>query len=61
MAATPHLHVGAAGRRGVDVHEHLARPGLGLVDVLDAQVARAVQDRRADHGSTTAFSAVPSR
>src|SRR5918992_3521067 len=61
MAAPPHLHVGPASGGGLDAHEHLARPGSGLGQLLDAQVSRPVQDGGAHQGSTTALSAVPSR
>ena len=57
MPAAVRLQIRAVGQRDLDLHEHLAGPGLGLRHVLDAQVARRVQPRRL-HGVNTTFSAV---
>ena len=46
MAAPIRLQVGAVGERELDLHEHVPRPRLGLRNVLDAQVAGRVEQRR---------------
>src|SRR5262245_26628409 len=54
------LQVGAVGERELDLHEHVARPGLGPRNVLDAQVTGAVEPR-CPHGTKTTFRASPRR
>ena len=49
MSVAPHLGVGPARRRRLDLDDHLT---LGVGDVLDPEVLRAEQDR-GPHGSTT--------
>src|SRR6478672_11976349 len=56
MAAPIRLQVGAVGERELDLHEHIAAPRLRIGDVLDAQVAGAVEARRL-HGVNTTLSA----
>ena len=46
VPVAPHLHVGAARRRGLDLDEHLAGLGLRVWTLLHPQVAGAVQDAR---------------
>ena len=60
MPAPERLQVGAVGERDLDLHEHVARPGLRPRHVLDPQVAGRVQQRRL-HGVKTTFSASPRR
>ena len=57
MSVAPHLGVGPARSRGLDLDDHLA---LGLENVLDPEVLRAEQNR-GPHGSTTIFRPVASR
>ena len=43
MAAAQGLDVGAAGERRLHPHHEAARLGLGHREVLEAQIARAVE------------------
>ena len=43
MAAQDALDVGVAARGGADAQDDLARAGDGLVDVVDPQIAGAVE------------------
>ncbi len=45
MPAPVRLQVGAVGERDLDLHEHVARAGPRVGDVLEAQVAGAVEAR----------------
>ena len=56
VAAAERLQVGAVGERDLDLHEDVARAGLRVGHLLDAQVARRVEPRR-PHGRKTTFSA----
>ncbi len=47
VAAPQGLHVGAAGERGLHPDHEAARFGLGHRDLLEPEVARAVEDLRA--------------
>ena len=60
MTAAERLQIGSVGQRNLDLHEHLARAGLGLRYILDAQVAGRVETRGL-HGVNTTFSAAPLR
>jgi hypothetical protein len=59
VAAAPRLHVGPAGGDGLDPDDDLAGRRDRVVDVDHAQVLEPEQHRR-PHGTTTAFSALPS-
>ena len=60
MAAPERLQVGAVGERDLDLHEHVARPRLGVWHVLEPQVAGTVEAERL-HGVNTTLSAPPER
>ena len=60
MTAAERLEVGRVGERDLDLHEHVAGARLGPLDLLDSQVARAVQPRGL-HGANATFSAAPER
>ena len=76
VAAAERLQVGAVGERDLDLHEHVAVVRrLGPRDVLESQVAGAVEDEGSHacgdrlqpapgfsaHGTSTTLSAAPSR
>jgi hypothetical protein len=60
MAAAVGLGVGAAGQRRLDADDELARARRGLGALLDADVARRVEDG-GPQGWNTTFSACPER
>jgi hypothetical protein len=60
MAAPVGLGVGAARQRRLDADDELARAGRRLGPLLDADVARGVEDR-GSQGWNTTFSARPER
>ena len=47
MAAAERLQVGAVGERDLDLDEHVARRRARVGDVLEAEVAGAVEARSA--------------
>ena len=60
MPAPEGLQVGAVGERDLDLDEHVARARLGAGNLLEPQVARAVE-AQGPHGVKTTFSARPLR
>ncbi len=56
MPAADGLGIGAVGERDLDLDEHVARAGLGLRHLLEAQFAGAVEEERL-HGRKTTLSA----
>ena len=60
MAAAVRLQVGPVRERDLDLDEHVAGAGLGAGNVLEPEVARAVEDERS-HGVKTTFRARRSR
>ncbi len=56
MAAAEGLRVGAVRERDLDLDEDVARPGLRLGHLFEAQVARPVEEECL-HGRKTTFSA----
>src|SRR5262249_18042923 len=60
MAAAVGLRVGAAGQGGLHADDELARARRGLGALLDADVARRVEDG-GPQGANTTFSARPER
>ena len=56
MAAAESLRVGAVRERDLDLDENVARPGLRLGHLFEAQVARPVEEECL-HGRKTTFSA----
>src|SRR2546423_3096214 len=60
MPAPEGLQVGRIGERALDLHEHVARPGLGARQLLDAEIAGSVEHRR-PQGVKAPLSASPCR
>ena len=60
MSAAERLEVGAVGERDLDLDEDVARPCLGPRHLLDAKVARRVQERR-PHGTNATLRTSPRR